>query len=63
MRNGGQNGWLVGKMAGGFRGIGVGLFTSIHLQFKRASLQDFPGDPVVKALHFQCSGGAGLIAG
>lgn len=50
-------------MAGGFRGIGVGLFTSIHLQFKRASLQDFPGDPVVKALHFQCSGGAGLIAG
>ena len=47
IRNGGQ-------MAGGLRGIGVDLFSSTHTEFKRASLRDFPGDPVVKALHFQC---------
>ena len=41
-------------MAGGLRGIGVDLFSSTHTEFKRASLRDFPGDPVVKALHFQC---------
>ena len=55
IRNGGQ-------MAGGLRGIGVDLFTSTYLQFKRASLRNFPGNPVVKALHFQCRG-AGLITG
>ena len=38
-------------MAGGLRGIGVDLFSSTHTEFKRASLRDFPGDPVVKALY------------